>query len=106
MVNPYRGEVLLELDGEEYVLRLSLGVLAELEESLGVGSLLALVERFESGEFGARDLLALLSAGLKGGGCAAPPDLLVAEIKGGPIAAARIAARLLAVSFSVSDEPV
>ncbi len=72
MVNPYRGEVLLELDGQEYVLRLSLGVLAELEESLGVGSLLALVERFENGEFSTRDLLALLAAGLKGGGLCGP----------------------------------
>ena len=47
MVNPYRGEVALEVDGQEHVLRLTLGVLAELETDLGAGSLLALVERFE-----------------------------------------------------------
>ncbi len=107
MVNPYRGEVSLVLDGQAHVLRLTLGALAELEEALAVGSLLALVERFESGEFSTRDLLALLAAGLKGGGWqGALPDLMTAEIEGGPVGAARIAARLLAVSFSVADDGV
>lgn len=104
MVNPYRGEVSLVLDGRAYVLRLTLGALAELEEALAAGSLLALVERFESGAFSTRDLLALLGAGLKGGGWHGDlPDLMAAEIEGGPVGAARIAARLLAVSFSVAD---
>jgi len=104
MANPYRGEVSLVLDGRAYVLRLTLGALAELEESLEAGSLLELVERFESGGFSTRDLLALLAAGLKGGGWqGALPDLLAAEIEGGPLGAARIAARLLAVSFAVPE---
>jgi hypothetical protein len=107
MVNPYRGEVSLVVDGQAHVLRLTLGALAELEAELEAQSLLALVERFESGGFTTRDLLALLAAGLGGGGWkGALPDLLAADIEGGPIGAARIAARLLALSFSVSDEPV
>ena len=107
MVNPYRGEVSLVVDGQAHVLRLTLGALAELEAELEAQSLLALVERFESGGFTTRDLLALLAAGLRGGGWkGALPDLLAADIEGGPIGAARIAARLLALSFSVSDEPV
>lgn len=104
MVNAYRGEVKLVVDGQAHVLRLTLGALAELEETLEVGSLLGLIERFEGGAFTARDLLALLAAGLKGGGWIGTlPDLHSAEIDGGPVGAARIAARLLAVSFSVDE---
>lgn len=104
MANPYRGEVRLVVDGRAHVLRLTLGALAELEEALAVRSLLGLVERFESGDFSTRDLLALLAAGLKGGGWQGDmPDLLAAEIDGGPIGAAQIAARLLAVSFSLPE---
>jgi hypothetical protein len=107
MSNPYRGEVALVLDGRAHVLRLTLGALAELEEALETGSLLDLVERFETGQFSARDLLALLAAGLRGGAQGVDlPDLQHADIEGGPVEAARIAARLLAVSFAISDEPV
>jgi len=107
MVNPYRGEVSLGIDGRAHVLRLTLGALADLEDALGATSLLGLVERFETGAFSTRDLLALLAAGLRGGGLQGPmPDLTSAEIDGGPVGAAKVAARLLAVSFSVHDEPV
>ena len=64
MANPFRGEVELSVNGEAQVMRLSLGALAELEQSLGETSLVGLVERFESGAFSARDLVCLLSAGL------------------------------------------
>ena len=98
MVNPHRGEVSLEIDGEVRVLRLSLGALAELETALEAGSLLDLVERFETGRFRAQDLIALLAAGLKGAG-AVVPDLAAAEIAGGAAGAAKAAAQLLALSF-------
>jgi hypothetical protein len=64
MVNRYRGEVSLVLDGQAHVLRLTLGALAELEQVLATGSLLELVERFESGAFSTGDLLALLRPGV------------------------------------------
>ncbi len=100
MVNPYRGEVRLVLDGRAHVMRLTLGALAELEERLGAGSLVALVERFEQGRFSARDLLALLAAGLRGGGWQGDEEALArADIEGGPGAAARAAAQLLARAF-------
>ena len=47
----------MTLDGEPHVLCLTLGALAELEAALDTGSLVALVERFETGAFSARDLL-------------------------------------------------
>jgi len=100
MVNPWRGEVRLVLDGRAHVMRLTLGALAELEERLGADSLVALVERFEEGRFCARDLLALLAAGLRGAGWQGDEgELARADIEGGPGAAARAAAQLLARAF-------
>lgn len=102
MGNPYRGEVTLVIDGEAQVMRLSLGALAELEVALGESSLVALVERFEGGSFSAGDLMALLSAGLGW-----PREQLAqAQIEGGPMAAARAAARLLSTTFSIPEDAV
>ena len=102
MANPWAGEVALTLNGERRVAKLTLGALAELEAELGADSLVALVERFESGRFGTRDMVAVVAAGLHGGGwtgtCA---DLLGAEISGGPLEVARVAGALLARAFAV-----
>jgi hypothetical protein len=67
-MNPHRGEISAELDGRSYTLRLTLGALAELEAALGEGDLAALVARFETGRFQARDLAAIIGAGLRGAG--------------------------------------
>ncbi|MFN4099531.1 MAG: gene transfer agent family protein [Pararhodobacter sp.] len=100
MANPHAGEVALVLDGERLVLKLTLGALAELETALGAESLVALVERFEGGRFSARDVMALLLAGLHGGGHpVAASVLLSAEIEGGPVEAARVSGLLLARAF-------
>ena len=102
MVNPMRGEVQVMLDGRPQVARLTLGALAELEHDLGEDSLLALAERFEAGRFASRDVLAVLVAGLRGGGWQGrADDLLTVEIGGGPVAAARAAAELLARAFRI-----
>jgi len=90
------------LDGERRVLKLTLGALAELEADLAADSLVALVERFEAGGFSSRDVLALIVAGLRGGGWRGQAgDLLRAEIDGGPVEAARVAGQLLVRAFSV-----
>ncbi|MDP5305652.1 gene transfer agent family protein [Paracoccus spongiarum] len=102
MVNPMRGEVEIVLDGQAHVARLTLGALAELEHDLGADSLLAVAERFEAGRFGSRDVLAVLVAGLRGGGWQGrAADLLAVEIGGGPVAAGRAAAELLARAFRI-----
>lgn len=104
MANPWAGEVALVIDAERHVLKLTLGALAELEAGLESDSLVALVERFEGGEFSTRDVLALIVAGLRGGGWQGQAsDLLSVEIAGGPMQAARVAAELLARAFSVPD---
>ena len=103
MVNPHAGEVALTLDGQRHVAKLTLGALAELEEALETGSLLDLVERFEGGRFSTRDVLALIVAGLRGGGWqGTAADLRTVEIAGGPVEAARAAAMLLARAFATS----
>lgn len=68
MANRRRGEVGLDLAGTRYTLCLTLGALAELEESLGAGDLSGLAARFSRGGPSARDLIALLGAALRGGG--------------------------------------
>lgn len=100
MANPWAGEVALVIDGQRHVLKLTLGALAELEAWLETGTLVDLVERFESGRFASRDVLRLIVAGLRGGGWRGQAsDLITAEIEGGPMGAARAAAELLARAF-------
>lgn len=102
MVNPWAGEVAVTVDGCRHAARLTLGSLAELEAALGADSLVALAERFESQRFSSRDVLMLVVAGLRGAGWrGTADDLLTAEIGGGPLEAARLAAELLARAFAV-----
>ena len=78
---------------------------AELEAALEAGSLMDLVERFETRAFTTRDVLALVVAGLRGGGWqGTAADLRTAEIGGGPVAAARAAAELLARAFQLPGD--
>lgn len=104
MANPWAGEVALVLDGERHVLKLTLGALAELEAALETGNLVELVARFEGGAFSSRDVLALIVAGLRGGGwTGTAKDLVSADIEGGLTGAARVAAELLARAFMMPD---
>ncbi len=104
MGNPYAGEVTLVIDGRAHVMRLTLGALAELEDGLGAGSLMALIQRFEDARFSTRAVLALIVAGLRGGGWRGrAADLLQADIEGGPVAASRAAARLLTLAFALPE---
>lgn len=103
MANPMAGEVAITLNGETHVAKLTLGALAELEAEMQADSLLGLVERFEAGRFTSRDVLAVLVAGLRGGGWrGTAEDLISVEIGGGPVAAARAAAELLARAFRIA----
>ena len=102
--NPYHGEVSLVMNRQTYKLRLTLGALAELETALKADSLIALVERFEKTTFSSRDIIALLIAGLRGGGWEGDTEELQnAEIAGGPQHAAKVAALLLHRAFGVQD---
>jgi hypothetical protein len=100
MANTQRGEVDAVIGGELKVLCLTLGALAELEARLQAGDLVGLAERFSDGRVSARDLTAILGAGLRGGGNAiTDDDLARLSIEGGLKGAAEIAARLLKATF-------
>lgn len=106
MVNPLAGEVEIRLDGIAHCAKLTLGALAELEADLEGDSLIALITRFEEGQFSGRDLLALLVAGLRGGGWQGDARALLTVTIGyrraeGPLAAAEAAAELLARAFAL-----
>lgn len=104
MANPWEGEVAIRLDGERHVMRLTLGALAELEAGLQADSLVALVERFETGAFSTRDVLALIVAGLRGGGWQGEArELMTVDIEGGLVEAARLAGLLLARAFAFPE---
>ena len=108
MANPWRGEVELSVDGEPRIMRLTLGALAELEARLKAESLMEMIARFETGGFRVEDLIALIVAGLNGGGWRIDEaGLLRSTIDGGPLAAAEAAARLLKATFTIpgEDEP-
>lgn len=68
MANLHRGEIAATLGGKPRRLVLTLGALAELEATFGVDGLAGLGARFESGSLRARDLAAILGAGLRGAG--------------------------------------
>lgn len=105
MGNPWAGEVDLVIDGERHALRLTLGALAELEAGLGATTLVELVERFETGRPSTRDVLALIVAGLRGGGWPGrAEDLLTSEIEGGPLEATKVAGRLLVRAFAMPGD--
>ncbi len=100
MPNLHRGEIAALIDGEERTLCLTLGALAELEARLQVGDLTGLAQRVAAGRISARDLTALLGAGLRGGGNAlTDEDIARMSIEGGLKGAADIAARLLRATF-------
>ena len=104
MANPWTGEVAIVIDGVSHDCKLTLGALAELESALGTGSLVEMIRRFEGGAFSGADVMAVVVAGLRGGGWqGAAADLLAADIAGGPIGAAKAAALLLARAFETPE---
>ena len=100
MANPERGEVDAEIGGKTYTLCLTLGALAELEARLGDGDLQSLGQRLAAGRLSARDLIAILGAGLRGGGHPiSNAELERLSVKGGITGAAEIAVTLLLRAF-------
>lgn len=99
--NPLAGEVSLTLNGIPHLCKLTLGALAALEAALPDHSLAALVARLEGGQISARDIMAVLVAGLRGGGWQGrEADLTACDIAGGFEAAGMVAGRLIALAFA------
>jgi hypothetical protein len=88
------------MDGREWTLCLTLGALAELEGAFGADDLGALAERLGSGRLTARQMNAIITAGLRGGG----HDVRETEVaqmrcEGGMAGMARITAELILATF-------
>ncbi|WP_159592223.1 gene transfer agent family protein [Chelativorans xinjiangense] len=99
-VNRRRGEVAARLDGREYRLCLTLGALAELEAAFEAEDLNRLVERFSSGRLSARDMAAVIAAGLRGGGHeVSDEDVRAMRCEGGAAGFAALVGELLSVTF-------
>jgi hypothetical protein len=102
--NRRRGEVEAVLDGERRILCLTLGALAELETAFAADDLGDLAARFSRGRLGARDIIRILGAGLRGGGnLFSDEDVAGMTADGGLAAAARAVAELLAATFGTGD---
>jgi hypothetical protein len=105
MVNRYRGEVALMVEGRALPMRLSLGALAELEDAFSVENLPALGERFAAGRLSARDITRILSAGLRGaGGTLGTDEVAALSFDGGLNGAIAAAISLLDATFAPAGE--
>ncbi len=105
MANRHRGEIEAELGGRKFILCLTLGALAELEHAFGAGDLVGLARRFEEGRLSARDLIAIIGCGLRGGGAALTDDEVGnLSIPDGLHGYVRVAASLLAATFGAGPE--
>lgn len=101
MTNRHRGEIVAELDGRRWTLCLTLGALAELETHFKVASLTELAQVFAGRPLSAGDLIAILAAGLRGGGHdLADEDVAEMRHGEGPEGFAGIVAELLQATFS------
>lgn len=106
LVNPYRGEIMLSVNGTRYPMRLSLRALAWLEAHFGATHFADLIKRFDHGTMKAADISAVLYAGLKAAGIwqGAFSDLEEATLDEGLTHAARQAARLFWRSFAFEEQ--
>jgi len=105
MANRYRGEIEADIGGARRRLVLTLGALAELEDAFGAEDLVALTDRFGSGRLKARDLTRIIAAGLRGAGeSVSDDDVAAMPVDGGAQGYVRIAAQLIATTFSDSDQ--
>ena len=93
--NGARGEVVVMLGGAERRLCLTLGALAEMETALDCDGLAALAERMRA--LSARDLTAVLTALLRGGG----EDALAGQLAEAPMDP-REAAEAVALAFAAA----
>ena len=101
MANRHRGEIDAELGGKTYVLCLTLGALAEIEDAYGGEDLIAIAERFERGKIGASDAIRVIGAGLRGAGNSVSNDEVAAmTVPGGAAGYLDIVIALLKATFA------
>ena len=98
--NGRRGEVEALIDGERRILCLTLGALAELETALGLDNVAEIAARFSEGRIDAKALIALIGAGLRGGGnTMSDDDVRDCFVEGGVAGAMKLSIALLTSAF-------
>ena len=104
--NRRRGEIEEIIDGERRILCMTLGALAELETAFGVDNIADLAGRFAGGKVGTKDVMAIIAAGLRGGGNVIDDgELAGCRVEGGIGGAIGLAARLLESAFAPEEPP-
>ena len=102
--NRQRGEIEAVIDGERRILCMTLGALAELETAFGVDNIADLAGRFAGGKVGMRDVMAIIAAGLRGGGnLVEDGEISDCRVEGGIGGAIALSARLLESAFPVEQ---
>lgn len=105
-VNGQRGECAATLDGRQWTLCLTLGALASLEAHFEVANLPELLSRLGSGNLSSADMLAIIHAGLGGGGAnLTREEVSEMRVEGGAAGYAVIVANLLGATFPAVAEP-
>lgn len=105
MKNRHRGEISAVLNGSEWVLCLTLGALAELEAAYETENLAALIARFSTGKLSARDILLIVTAGLRGGGHEiSKNEVATMRANDGAVGFARIVTELLVATFGDNNQ--
>jgi Phage tail tube protein, GTA-gp10 len=105
MANRYRGEISAHIDGVERTLCLTLGAVAELEDAFHASDIQELVEKIGAGHLGARQLIAIIGAGLRGGGNdISNEEVSEARFAGGIAGMAAIASSLFEAAFSTGGQ--
>jgi hypothetical protein len=100
MANRQRGEISAIIGGRQRTMCLTLGALAELEDTYGDEDLIALAERFEQGRISATDAIRIIGAGLRGAGEeVTSQDVAAMAIDGGAPGYIALVAELLQATF-------
>ncbi|PLW76956.1 gene transfer agent family protein [Cohaesibacter celericrescens] len=100
MANRRRGEISLELNEKPYRLCLTLGALAELEDSMGLENIGQLADRFAQGKVRSVDLVKILGAALRAGGAdICDKEAAAMRCEGGAIALTKALVDVLRLTF-------
>lgn len=100
MANPYRGEIALELSGEQHTLRLSLASLASLEKELGAANLSALIKLLVGPQTSAAQMNLVLCEALQAGQGVSAKDAETLLEHAAPLTLARAYVDLMHATFA------
>ena len=104
MPNPLKGEIDLDIGGENYKARLTIDAIIRIEQAIGCG-IIKLAQRMADADISVTDVTSVLTAALRGGG----NDVTTKEVhkiitNAGIIEATTAVATLLTAAISPTDD--